>query len=95
MSKKYYKTEKIECENEYGSEYCSEDIATALCTLAKVNITDMDFAPSYYAEKECEEALHDLMCVCENENNREAYRILYKILAKITYLQEAGVIKVS
>ena len=68
---------------EFKIEKYPQEIAEALYEQAK----DMDYM-DYEDEKELiladlENALYHLKTVCENENNKDYFRTLYKILERI------------
>ena len=56
--------------------YGSEDIARVICDLAGIDDED--------TYKECEEAIYDLKCICENKYNRDCYRTLWEALQQLT-----------
>ena len=35
------------------------------------------------AEKNCENALYNLMAICENEHNHNSYRVLWEVLQNV------------
>lgn len=80
--KKYWMTETIKGEEDYGEEYYPDDIAEALCDLSK---KELGYKPDGQDYEDCREALYQLMAICQNDHNAEYYRTLYKILAKVTY----------
>lgn len=57
--------------------YGSEDIARVICKLSG----NEDDETTY---KECEEAIYDLKCICENPYNRNCYRTLWNTLQQLT-----------
>lgn len=83
MGKKYWMTETTKEDANYGSEYYPDEISESLCNLAKKRKGYMPDGQDY---EDCMEALYQLKAACENEYNKDYYRTLYKILAKVTYV---------
>ena len=83
MSKRFWMTEEnAEYSEQYGTEYYPDEIAEAFCNYAREN---NGYDPDGQAEENCREALYYLHAICENEYNKDYFRTLYKILAKVTY----------
>ena len=81
--RRYWMTETIKGEENYGSEYYPGEIAEALCDLCKRE--ELGYKPDGQAYEDCIEALYQLKAICENDYNSEFYRTLYKVLAKAAY----------
>ena len=80
--KRYWMTETIKGEEDYGEEYYPDEIAEALCDLCK---KELGYKPDGQDYEDCREALYQLMATCQNNYNAEYFRTLYKVLAKVTY----------
>lgn len=80
--KKFWMTETIKGEEDYGEEYYPDEIAEALCDLCK---KELGYKPDGQDYEDCREALYQLMAMCQNDYNAEYFRTLYKVLAKVTY----------
>ena len=61
-------------------EYYPDDIATVLCKLAGNNDPD--------DKRDCEEAVHQLKAIAQNEYNFDHWRTFWRILETITEQEE-------
>lgn len=71
MDKYEYNTENFNRVD--GCNVCSEEITEVLCKLTGVDETD-----------KLENAIYDLYATCQNEYNRDSFRVFYKTLAIMT-----------
>lgn len=71
MDKYEYNTENFNRVD--GCEVCSEEITEVLCKLTGVDDTE-----------KLENAIYDLYVTCQNEYNRDSFRVFYKTLAILT-----------
>lgn len=71
MDKYEYNTENFNRVD--GCGVCSEEITEVLCKLTGVDDTE-----------KLENAIYDLYVTCQNEYNRDSFRVFYKTLAILT-----------
>lgn len=69
-------------------DYYPREIAEALCDLSGAeNLADGNTVEA------CEDAIYDLMAICENEYNRDCYRVLWDVLESLTERYDCNKIK--
>lgn len=70
---------------EIRKDYYPEDIALALCKMADKNFKDYDeYGESNPLAIDVQDALYQLMAICENEHNFDYYRTLWDVLQNIS-----------
>lgn len=84
MTDKWWNNPETDDDQNYANELCPMDIVYRLCKYARENETDR-WCPTEKDEADCMDAIYDLHAVCDNQYNRNCFRVFYKLLCKITH----------